>query len=182
MYALKCLFCLLQTKGNFIMPSNDYSLLKSTFYHWQIQTNESRVSFKFSKDQVPDAQSLQKHASILCEILFSEIPQWLQRAVSSFLPLAKMRQAGYSINTKLLQHYWRYVLNTFSGYLEELFCINYLCSFTLSVFGSRICHMCKMCIRLGLQNNGSMSVRDSGSSHGEDKHRDCSPSLLRPLN
>lgn len=52
------------------------------------------MSFKFSKDQVPDAQSMQKHASILSKILGSEIPQWLQRAVSSFLALAKI--SGYS--------------------------------------------------------------------------------------
>lgn len=52
------------------------------------------MSFKFSKDQVPDAQSMQKHASILSKILGSEIPQWLQRAMSSFLALAKI--SGYS--------------------------------------------------------------------------------------
>lgn len=128
-------------------------LFWKTLYHWQVQTSESGVSFNFSKNQVPDAQSMQKHASILSKMLVSEILQWLQRSVSSFLPLAKMRQAVYSINMKLVWHYWRCMLSTFSGYLEELFCIIYLCCFPLNVFWSRICHVCKMCNCVGLQNN-----------------------------
>lgn len=74
---------------------------------------------------------MQKHASILSKMLVSEISQCLQRAVSSFLPLPKMRQARYSIHMKLLQHYWRCMLNTFCGYLEELYCINYLWVFAI---------------------------------------------------
>lgn len=113
--------------------------------------------------------------------LVSELLLWLQRALPSFLPSVKRGEMGCSINIKPSYCYQRYVLHTFSGYLVEWFCINYLWCVPLNVFWARRLHVCGMYVNFSPQSNGPVSVRDSGSPYRKDKHRDCPLSFWNPL-
>lgn len=163
--------------GYFRKPSSDCPVLKTHFLINKYKPVSHELVFSSAK--------------IKCEMinLCTGMTQFYPRCsflgsycgckeLSYFLPSGNRREAGYSINTKPLYYYWRYPLKVCSTYLAEPFCINYLCCFPLNAVWARNLHMCEM--HLGLQSNGPMSVRDSGSSYREDKHRDCALSFWKP--